>query len=79
MRAVWDIAPWNLVAVDRRFRGAYCLHQQGETSVYSNETTWRYIREGFYLHDFIWFRSGTGGICERGHESVGSITQWTIC
>jgi len=22
-----DIAPCNLVEVDRRFRGAYCLHQ----------------------------------------------------
>jgi hypothetical protein len=22
----WDIAPCNLVIVDRRFRGAYCLH-----------------------------------------------------
>jgi hypothetical protein len=23
-----DIAPSSLVEVDRRFRGAYCLHQQ---------------------------------------------------
>jgi hypothetical protein len=25
MRAFWDIAPWNLVGVDRRFSCAYCL------------------------------------------------------
>jgi hypothetical protein len=29
MTAFWDIAPSNLVGVDRRFRGAYCLHHQG--------------------------------------------------
>jgi hypothetical protein len=23
----WDIAPCSLIGVDRRFRGAYCLHQ----------------------------------------------------
>jgi hypothetical protein len=27
--AFWDIVPCGLVAVDRRFRGAYCLHHQG--------------------------------------------------
>jgi hypothetical protein len=26
MRAIWDIAPWSLVWVDRRFRGAYYFH-----------------------------------------------------
>jgi len=45
MTAVWDTAPYSLVEVDRRFRGAYCLHYQvtSETSVYFNETTQRYI------------------------------------
>jgi hypothetical protein len=28
--AFWDVAPWNLVEVDRRFRGVYCLHHQGD-------------------------------------------------
>jgi hypothetical protein len=23
----WDVAPCSLVKVDRRFRGAYCLHR----------------------------------------------------
>jgi hypothetical protein len=27
--AFWDIAPCNL-GVDRRLRGAYCLHHQGD-------------------------------------------------
>jgi hypothetical protein len=29
IRAFWDIAPCSL-GVDRHFRGAYCLHHQGE-------------------------------------------------
>jgi hypothetical protein len=38
----WDVAPCSQVIVDRRFRGAYCLHHQGvrisETSV-NNDVT----------------------------------------
>jgi hypothetical protein len=30
MTAFWDIVPCSLVEVDRRFRGAYCLHHQGD-------------------------------------------------
>jgi hypothetical protein len=33
MRAFWDIAPCSLVGVDRRFKGAYCPHHQGDSSV----------------------------------------------
>jgi hypothetical protein len=29
-RAFWDVAPCSHVKVDRRFRGAYCLHHQGD-------------------------------------------------
>jgi hypothetical protein len=29
MSAFWDNAPCSLVAVNRRFGGAYCLHHQG--------------------------------------------------
>jgi hypothetical protein len=25
----WDLSLYSLVNVDRRFRGAYCLHHQG--------------------------------------------------
>jgi hypothetical protein len=28
----WDVAPCSHVEVDRRFRGAYCLHHQGDSS-----------------------------------------------
>jgi hypothetical protein len=28
-RVSWDVAPYNLTGMDRRFRGAYCLHHQG--------------------------------------------------
>jgi hypothetical protein len=29
MTALWDISPCSLVEVDQRFRGAYCLRNQG--------------------------------------------------
>jgi hypothetical protein len=59
MRTVfWDVAQRSLVVADRRFTVTYCLGHQGElitlimetvrtseTSVYSNETTLRYIPE----------------------------------
>jgi hypothetical protein len=49
MRAFWGTAPSNLVGVDRRFRGAYCLHHHpcDETSV--PNTTQRYIPNDSYL------------------------------
>jgi hypothetical protein len=28
----WDVAPCSHVEVDRRFRGAYCLHHKGDES-----------------------------------------------
>jgi hypothetical protein len=57
MRVFWDIAPCSLAGVDRRFVLAYYILHQGiialimdairtsETSVYSSETTRRYIPE----------------------------------
>jgi hypothetical protein len=36
---IWDVVSCSLVRVDRRFRGAYCLHHQGASSVYYKETT----------------------------------------
>jgi hypothetical protein len=30
MTALWDIVPYSLVEVDRRFRDVYCLHHQGD-------------------------------------------------
>jgi hypothetical protein len=65
IRAFWDAAPCSFVGVDRRFKGAYCLHHQGdesfialmmevvrtsETPVYSTETARRYIPGGCILH-----------------------------
>jgi hypothetical protein len=61
--AFWDIAPCSLVGVDRRFRevrSASIIREMlalmmvavrtSETSVYCNETTRRYIPEGYFLH-----------------------------
>jgi hypothetical protein len=45
MGVFWDVVPCSLVEIDRLFRGAYCLHHQGdragtsETSVSLYETT----------------------------------------
>jgi hypothetical protein len=30
MAVFWDVAPCGLVDIDRRLRGAYCLHHQGD-------------------------------------------------
>jgi hypothetical protein len=30
MSVFWDVAPCSLVGNDRRFRGSYCLHHQGD-------------------------------------------------
>jgi hypothetical protein len=30
IRAFYDMVPFSLVGVDRRFRGAYCLYHQGD-------------------------------------------------
>jgi hypothetical protein len=32
--AFYDITPYSLVEVDRSFRGAYCLHHHGYTSLH---------------------------------------------
>jgi hypothetical protein len=59
-RVFCDVAPCSHVEVDRRFRGAYCVHHQGdlmmeavgpsETSINFNVTTWRYIPEDSTLY-----------------------------
>jgi hypothetical protein len=33
-RAFWDVAPCSLIGVDRRFRGTYRLHYQGDNSLF---------------------------------------------
>jgi hypothetical protein len=44
MTVFWYIAPCSLVEIDRRFRGAYCLHNQGSAP------TRRNIPEGCHVH-----------------------------
>jgi hypothetical protein len=68
VRAFWDIAPCSLVEVDRRFRGTFCLHQQGPwwwrqylTHLYFYETTRRYIPEGCLSFSFTWSYKGLSG------------------
>jgi hypothetical protein len=41
MIVFWDVAPCSLVEIDPRFRGAYCLHHQGdEWAVWTAVRTW---------------------------------------
>jgi hypothetical protein len=64
MIAFWDIAPRSLIVVDRHFRGAYCLHHQGDEwrqdaplkhQKYYNETTRCNISEGYQPLCFTYF------------------------
>jgi hypothetical protein len=51
MRVFWVVAPCSLGEVYRRFRGACCLHHQGdEASVNLHQTTWRNNPEDSHLH-----------------------------
>jgi hypothetical protein len=57
-RVFWDLLPCSQIDVDRRFRGAYCLHHLmtkavriSETSVNINLTTWCYIPKDSKLHN----------------------------
>jgi hypothetical protein len=57
-RVFWYVLPCEII-VDRRFRGACCLHHQGddrnsETSV-DNYFTRQYIPEGSELHHYVFF------------------------
>jgi hypothetical protein len=47
----WGIAPCNLLEVNRRFRGTYCLHHQDDLKrrIYFHEVTRRYIPENCYV------------------------------
>jgi hypothetical protein len=68
MAVFWDVAPCSLVDIDRCFRGAYCLHYQGvsslttlmmeavsssETLLNIYQTTWCNIPEDSHT-EFIW-------------------------
>jgi hypothetical protein len=33
IRTFWDVAPCSFFGVDRRFRGAYCLHNQDDLMI----------------------------------------------
>jgi hypothetical protein len=71
--AFWDIAPCSLVAIDRRFKGEYCLHHQAlmmeavstsATSFYFKESLRRYVPEGYLSSSSLFtslipFRLGT--------------------
>jgi hypothetical protein len=45
----WDIAQYSLVEVDRRFRGAYCLHHQAGGNSLSAETFAAEVLYAFYI------------------------------
>jgi hypothetical protein len=55
MAVFWDVAPCSLVEIDRRFRGAFCLHHQAYdpddagTPVNTYQTTRCNIPEGSHF------------------------------
>jgi hypothetical protein len=51
MMEFWDVAPFIIIEIDRRFRDAYCRHHQdtSEASVHF-ETTLHYIPDGCHRH-----------------------------
>jgi hypothetical protein len=86
MRAFWDLAPCYLVGVDR------CLHNRvtiliivlmmeavrtSETSAYS-ETTRRYIREGFLLHNFYRVNLKSAGLLYISSALGPTQPQWVL-
>jgi hypothetical protein len=78
-RVFWDVAPCSHVEVDRRFRGAYCLHHQGdelfirtsEPSANFNVTTRRYIPEDSKL--LVGKFEGTIPLGRSRHRWEGNI------
>jgi hypothetical protein len=48
-KAFWDIISCSLIGVDRRFRGAYCFHHQGDTDD-GGSTCRLYMWEGSHFH-----------------------------
>jgi hypothetical protein len=34
MTVFWDVVPCSLLEIDRRFRGAYCLHHQDDSHLH---------------------------------------------
>jgi hypothetical protein len=47
MAVFWDVAPCSMMEIDRRFRGAYCLHHLDDESY---QTGRRNIPEDSHLH-----------------------------
>jgi hypothetical protein len=56
--AFWDTAMYNFVEIDRRFRGAYCLHRQSvicqkaDISILTAMRTWSHTKNCSLLHIF---------------------------
>jgi hypothetical protein len=56
MAVFWVVAQCNLVQIDRRFRGACCIHHQGDTPEYNTPEVIFICLVG--LGDEIWKRPG---------------------
>jgi hypothetical protein len=78
MTAFWDIAPYTLVEVDRRFRSAYCIIKAvimeavhtSETSVNFYEVTRRSIPEGCHLESLHCFSMAHKTLLNGIHEII---------
>jgi hypothetical protein len=51
MTAFSDMAPFSLVEVDLRFRGAYCLHHEGDVSELRTASVIALIKESVIISE----------------------------
>jgi hypothetical protein len=70
MRAFCDIASYNLVRVDRRFRSAYCLHYQSDEFNFIRAVTLRTSQDGV---NCVVFFSPTDRFLLHPSISVGNL------
>jgi hypothetical protein len=80
MTIIWDIVTCSLVEIDRRFRGAYCLHHRGvaclkvltirlEKLRETTKTLFRSAGNPDYIRIHLKYKSGAmslQGICRSG-------------
>jgi hypothetical protein len=82
MTVFWEVAPCSLIEIERRFRGAYCLHRQGDVSSQLVNSSGQSPVPHFGDLD-LWRISGTGTVlspntsvfpCQSNHQRSIHLT-----
>jgi hypothetical protein len=58
LRIFWDVLPCFLLNIDRRFRGSYCLHHQGEHGPLSPLVCPNFTWTDRFVQNLLSFRRG---------------------